>query len=47
MRDMQADVFEVNGYWNEMHLPEEIVRQFGLKKGCWAKLKWEVTKRHE
>lgn len=32
--DMEAEgVFEVKGYWNEMHLPKGMVRKYGLKKG--------------
>ena len=26
-------VFEVKGYWNEMHLPDLMVQRLGLKKG--------------
>jgi hypothetical protein len=34
MRDIQAEgIFDVKGYWNEMHLPKEMVRQYELKKG--------------
>ncbi len=32
--DIQAEgVFEVKGYWNEMHLPDEMVRKYRLKQG--------------
>ncbi len=26
-------VFEVKGYWNEMHLPLEMVRRYGFQRG--------------
>jgi len=26
-------IFEVKGYWNEMHLPDLMVQRFGIKKG--------------
>jgi hypothetical protein len=28
-----AGVFEVKGYWNEMHLPDLMVQRFEIKKG--------------
>jgi len=31
-------VFEVKGYWNEMHLPHEMVRQFGFERGDSAEI---------
>jgi len=31
-------LFEVKGYWNEMHFPAEMVRNYGLEKGDFVEI---------